>query len=94
MRRKTNRSLKVRCMFRSNPLPPWLTTLVVAVVMLLVIRLLGALQSDEGATVALRTYVFWALVCAPVAYLADVLGRTIMEYRIVRLAVARVRSRR
>lgn len=81
-------------MSRSNPLPAWLTTLVVVAVLLVAVRMLAGLQSDVGVVIALRTYLFWALVCMPVAYVADVLVRTIMEYRIVRLALARVKSRR
>jgi len=65
-----------------------------AVTLLLAVRLITAVNSDLGIGVALRTYVFWALVCAPVAYLADILVRTVLEYRIVRVMVARVRSRR
>ena len=68
--------------------------LIVSVVLLLAVRVGAGLQSDVGVAVALRTYIFWALVCAPVAYLADVVARTIINYRIVRLTVARVRSRR
>ena len=40
-----------------------------------------------------RNYLFWALVCVPVAVLADMLIRTLLSYRIVRLTVARVRRR-
>lgn len=77
-----------------HPIPPWLSTLLMAVTLLLAVRLTMAVNADIGIDIALRTYIFWALVCAPVAYLADVVVRTVLEYRVVRVAVARMRSRR
>gem|GEM_PF-6583484 len=61
-------------------------------VALFVLRYLQAIDSGVDHVTAVRTYVFWAAVVAPVAYLADILGRTIANYRLVRLAVARVQT--
>jgi hypothetical protein len=77
-----------------HPIPTWVSTLLMALTLLLAVRLTMAVNADVGIGVALRTYVFWALVCAPVAYLTDVLVRTVLEYRVVRVVVARVRSLR
>lgn len=77
-----------------DPIPTWLSTLLTALTVLLVVRLTMAVNADVSIGVALRTYVFWGLVCAPVAYLADLLVRTVLEYRVVRVVVARVRWRR
>jgi len=55
-------------------------------------RYLAAIDAGISHTTALRTYAFWAVVTAPTAYVADVLIRTILNYRIVRLTLARVQS--
>ncbi len=86
-------------MFRQPQLPRWCTLAIVVLATVICLRYAvalrsGALQSGVGHVVAIRTYLFWALVCAPVAYLADILGRTALQYRLVRVAVARVKSRR
>jgi hypothetical protein len=94
LRRWSNSSLKVYRMSPLHLIPTWLSALLMAVTLLLTVRLITAVNTDLDIGVALRTYVFWALVCAPVAYLADVVVRTVVEYRVVRVVVARVRSRR
>ena len=57
-------------------------------------RITAAVDADLTGTAVLRTYIFWAAVCMPVAHLGDIVLRTVLEYRVVRLAVARVRTRR
>ncbi len=81
-------------MSRLQHLPQWLSTLLIAVVVVLAVRITMAVNAGlDGATV-LRTYVFWAAVCASVAYLADMVVRSVLDYRLVRVVVNRVRSRR
>lgn len=80
-------------MSRLSQLPLWFTVAIVALSTVVSLRYLAALDAGVGHTVAIRTYVFWALVCVPVAYLADLVLRTAMDYRVVRLAVARVMVR-
>lgn len=81
-------------MARLQQIPTWLTTLLIAVTLLLAVRITSAIDADLAGDAVLRTYAFWAAVCIPVAYLGDIVVRTVLEYRIVRMAVARVRSRR
>jgi len=87
-------SMKVRRMSRLRQLPPWIISFMIVVTPLLAFRISASVDAGLPGAVALRTYLFWAMVCAPIAYLADLLGRTVLEYRVVRLVVARVRSRR
>lgn len=81
-------------MSRLQQIPTWITMLLMAVALVLAVRITAAVNADVAGDVVLRTYVFWAAVCIPVAYLGDMVVRSVREYRIVRLAVARVRSRR
>jgi hypothetical protein len=56
---------------------------------LLAVRLLTAISTGTSLALAIRTYVYWALMLAPVAILADMLVRHAAEnYR-----PARVRNR-
>ncbi len=77
-------------MSRLLQLPLWFSLAIVALSTLISLRYLAALQAGADQTTAIRTYLFWALVCMPVAYLADLVVRAASEYRLVRLAVARV----
>ena len=72
----------------------WIAATIAAVATILIVRYVAALQSGVGHTVAIRTYLFWALVCAPVAHLTDIVIRSASQYRVVRLTVARVKNRR
>ena len=74
--------------------PRWIITALAVVAILVVTRYLMAVESGVSPAVALRTYAFWALVVTPTAYLGDVLLRTILNYRVVQLTLARVQSRR
>lgn len=44
--------------------------------------------------VALRTYLFWAMVCVPVALLGELLLRTVANYKVSQLARQRISARR
>jgi uncharacterized membrane protein YjfL (UPF0719 family) len=67
----------------------------IALAAALLARIVVVLQSGAvEPLVAMRTYVFWAVVCVPVALLADLLLRTIWEYEISQLARQRINARR
>jgi len=77
---------------------PATATRILPIMQLALMALIGfryLVALDNGATPLLivRTYAYWALMLAPVAYLADVLLRTIANYRLVRVAVDRTRQR-
>lgn len=71
-------------------------TVVAAMVVLCAVvgwRYVAALESGMDHTAVVMNFSFWALVCIPVALLADQLLRTIADYRLVRMARAKVRRR-
>ncbi len=75
-----------------TPLPSWFKLTLVVFVLVFALRYVAAIDTGVSHGVAIRTYVFWALVCAPVAYLADMVLQSVMRYRIVQTAVARVKG--
>lgn len=86
--------MKVRRISRQRQIPSRMIPFLTIVILLLAFRITTTINAGLPGSVALRTYLFWAMVCAPVAYLGDMLARTALEYRVVRLVVARVRSDR
>lgn len=67
------------------------TTLALA----LIVRIVSVMQSGAvEPLVAMRTYLFWAIVCVPVALLGDLLLRTIWNYEVSQLTRSRIRARR
>jgi|GEM_PF-5126970 len=81
-------------MFGSLKSSHWASILLGGLAVAFMFRYIAVLQSGVSHSVAIRTYVFWALVIAPVAYLTDMVGRSVAEYHVVQVAVARVKDRR
>lgn len=66
-----------------------------AVALALIARITIVMRSGAvEPLLAMRTYVFWAAVCVPVALLGDLLLRTIWSYRVSQLVRQRVVDRR
>ena len=78
----------------TTKLPTWAVITLVTFAALFTLRYLAAIDAGVSHVAAIRTYTFWALVIMPVAYVADVVIRTVLSYRVVQLAVARVQNRR
>lgn len=66
-----------------------------ALALALIVRIASVIQSGAvEPLVAMRTYLFWAIVCVPVALLGDLLLRTIWNYEVSQLARRSIRARR
>lgn len=74
--------------------PLWASVVVGAFAVAFAFRYLAAVDSGVSHVVAIRTYTFWALVALPVACLVDMVMRSVLEYRFVQLALARIQRRR
>lgn len=75
--------------------PASISFVVTALAVSLIVRMVSVMQSGAvEPLIAMRTYLFWAAVCAPVALLGDLLLRTIANYKISQLARQRIRARR
>lgn len=81
-------------MVQKRKSPRWTSIVFGVLAVALTVRYLAIIEAGVTHTVAIRTWVFWALMSAPVAYLADMVVRSVLEYRVVRLAVDRVQQRR
>lgn len=82
-------------MKHSPPPNAWITLAATTLAIALSVRIITVMQSGAvEPLIAMRTYLFWALVCVPVALLADLLIRTIWNYQISQLARERIQARR
>jgi len=69
------------------------SVLAIAIVVRISAVIVAVSQAESVASLGvIRTYVFWAAVCVPVAALMDQVLRSIADYEVIRNARQRVRQ--
>ena len=81
-------------MTRIAHFPTWFKLTAVALVVMVTLRYMAALDSGVSPGVAMRTYVFWALVCGPGAWLAEMVLQSVMNHGGVQSVATRIKAPR